>query len=61
VLQARVRVPWREIARPTEGKGWLRLERADKAPLFIGYDWLDATPREIRAALEALWRARKPV
>ena len=57
VLQRRVTTPWLEITRLEQRKGRLLLHRLRRGPLVIGYDWFEAAPRELRAAVEAHWRA----
>jgi hypothetical protein len=59
VLQSRIIVPWREIARLEEGKGRLLIHRSKAKPLIIGYDWFDAAPAELRAMIEGRWRESK--
>ena len=59
VLQRRLTVPWLDITRIEEGKARLLLHRQSAKPLVIGYDWFDASPAELRTAVEEQWRARR--
>lgn len=56
ILQGRHTTPWRDITHIDDGKASLLLQRANKKPLVIGYDWFDGTPQEIKSAIEGQWR-----
>lgn len=58
VLQRQFKVSWREVTHMEEGKGRLLVHRSSGKPLVIGYDWFDAAPAELQAAMERQWRAK---
>lgn len=56
ILQGRRTTPWNDITHIADGNASLLLQRANKIPLVIGYDWFDGTQHEIKSAIEGQWR-----
>ena len=47
------------VTRLEEGKGCLVLHRKEAKPFVIGYDWVDASPGQLHAAVKERWRGSK--